>query len=242
MLAKGCCSNPRHGHREEYKNEMKKIIALVLLIFVLALSGCGNTSLNLPQARDLCLSEIYDLYNLNYWLDEDPIPHDEFSQEYDPYAKYASYDYETRYYRVFYTRYPIEIHKTCLRLAPGFSLENDVRVYKSEEKAREGFADMEAPRFAFSEENILGTTGTEWDIAQVGEESKAWYFAQKVLDKNNEVMVTQYEVEMYFRKGSVISSIGITVWGNDSTEVKSFLLDVAQLSENKISKSIDRGY
>lgn len=220
---------------------MKQIPPLglvILLISALVLSGCGETSLNLPDARDLCLSAYKDLYKLEYWPDETPVPHDEFSQEYEPYPEYAESDYETRYVRVFWGQDSCEIHRTDLKLASGDCIRNDVRVYGSVETAEKAFADMRVPRFGFSDVNIYGTPGTEWGIPSVGDESNAWRFAQRVLDEKREVMVTQHEVEICFRKGPVISSVKVVVWGNDNNEVESFLLCVARLSEEKISKSI----
>jgi len=212
---------------------MKKIPILglvILLVSALVLSGCGRPA-NLPDAKDLCLSVIrYDLDELTYWLDEEPIPHDEFSREYDAYPKYASSDYETRY--------PTDIRKTHLELAPGYSLENDVRVYRSVEKAEKAFLDMHPPRFGFGVFRETGITGTEWDIASVGDASKAWYYAEEVLDEKREMMMKQIEAEMYFRKGYVISSVRVKTWGGNLDETASFLLDVARVSEAKISKSI----
>ena len=234
---------PKETRRNSLYNSgvMRKIPLLGLVILIVSaavLSGCRGTSLNLPNAKDLCLSVWSDLYKLNYWLDEEPIPHDEFSQEYDPYPKYASSDYETRYRRVFVTWRPIEIRKTHLKLAPLDCLTNDVRVYRSVEKAKEGFADMSPPRFGFSDLRETGITGTEWDIASVGDESKAWYYAEEVLDEDREMMVKQIEAEMYFRKGYVISSVGVKTWGDNFEEAAAFLHDVARVSEAKISKSI----
>lgn len=217
---------------------MKKITILglvILLISILPFYGCSRTA-NLPNAKDLSLSAIH--YDLDYLLDEDPIPHDEFSQEYDPYPKYSSSDYNTCYRRVFYTRYPTDINKTHLELAPGYSLENEVRVYRSVKKAKLGFADMKPPRFGFSDLQENGITGTEWDISSVGDESKAWYHTEKVLDEEREIMMKQIEAEIYFRKGYVVSSISVTTWGGDLNETASFLIYVAQVSEAKISKSI----
>lgn len=219
---------------------MKKIPILclaILLVSALVFYGCGRPA-NLPNAKDLCLSVWSDLYKLNYWLDEEPIPHDEFSQEYAPYPEYASSDYETCYLRTFFTLSPIKIRKTYLELAPGYSLINDVRVYRSVEKAKAGFADMRAPRFGFSASNVLGMPGKEWDIDQVGDESKAWYYVEEVLDEDREMMVKQIEAEMYFRKGYVISSVEVKTWGGNFEETAAFLLDVARVSEAKISKCI----
>ena len=220
---------------------MKKIPLLglvILTVSTLLLSGCGRAS-NLPDAKDLCLSVWpSDFYELNYWLDEEPIPHDEFSHEYPPYPKYASSDYETCYCRVFIAPYPIEIRKTSLELTPGDCLINDVRVYRSVEKAKEGFADMSPPRFGFSDLRETGITGTEWDIIPVGDESKAWYYAEEVSDEDREMMVKQIEAEMYFRIGYVISSVKVKTWGGNFEETAAFLLDVARVSEAKISKCI----
>ena len=220
---------------------MKKIPLLglvILIVSALVLSGCRGAS-NLPAAKDLCLSVIrYDLDELTYWLDEEPIPHDEFSREYDPYPKYASSDYETRYCRVFFTRYPTDIRKTQLELAPGYSLENDVRVYRSVHNAEKAFLDMSPPRFGFGVFRETGITGTEWDIVSVGDVSKAWYHAEEVLDEKREMMMKQIEAEIYFRKGYVISSVRVKTWGGNLNETAAFLLDVARVSEAKISKSI----
>lgn len=218
-------------------NRVPLLWLVILFIFPTIWNGCGGVP-NLPHAKDLCLSEWKDLYKLNYWLDEEPIPHDEFSQEYDPNPEYESSDYETCYRRVFFTRYPIDIRKISLELAPGFSLGNEVRVYSSEKKATEGFADMRAPRFAFSDANVPGIPGKEWNIAQVGEESKAWYYAKEVVDDKRENIVRQIEAEMYFRKGHVVSSVEVITWGGSLEETAAFLLDVARLSEAKISTSI----
>lgn len=210
---------------------------VILLISALVLTGCGKIPTNIPHARDLCLSQSKDLYKLECWLFPEPIPHDEFSKEYDPYPKYASSAYETRYSRAFYSHYPIDIHNTHLELAPGFCLENDVRVYRSVEKAKEGFADMRIPKFAF-DSSILGIPGIEWEIAPMGDESKAWFYADEVLDDRREVMMKQIDAELYFRKGCVISSIEVKTWGGNFKETESFLLDVAQLSETKISEAL----
>ncbi|MBM3119018.1 MAG: hypothetical protein FJ006_05610 [Chloroflexi bacterium] len=221
---------------------IKKITILGLVILIvssLVLNGCGVASLNLPNAKDLCLSVWpSDFYKLNYLPDEEPIPHDEFSKEYDPYPKYPTSDYETCYRRVFWGQDVCEIHGLHIELAPGFCLENQVRVYRSVEKSKKAFADMGVPRFAFSDDNIIGTPGKEWNIAQVGDESKAWRFTSEVLDEREEQLVIQHETEICFRKGQVISSISVTTWGDDLKETAAFLLDVARLSEAKISKSI----
>jgi len=214
---------------------MKKISILglvILLVSALVFYGCGRPA-NLPNAKDLCLSELR--YELHRVLDEVPIPHDEFSREYDPYPKYASSDYETRYRRVFIAPYPSEIRKTNLELASGYSLENDVRVYRSVEKAKKGFADMRPPRFG---PGVLGIPGIEWNIRSVGNESKAWYYAARALDEDREIMRKQIEAEIYFRKGYVVSSVKVTIWGGPYSEessllkqTASFILDVARVSE-----------
>ena len=231
---------PEQTRRNSLNNSgvMKKIPLVGLVILLVSapvLGGCQGASLNLPDAKDLCLSAWYDLYKLDHFLHEDPIPHDEFSQEYPPYPKYASSDYETRYRRVFVTTHSIEIGKTHLELAPLDCLINDVRVYRSVEKAKEGFLGMDPPRFG---SGVFRITGIDWDIASVGDESKAWYYAKKVLDEEREIMMRQIEAEVYFRKGFVISSVRVKTWGGDLKETESFLLDVARLSEAKISKSI----
>jgi hypothetical protein len=167
-----------------------------------------------------------------------PIPHDEFSQEYEPYSKYPSSDYQSRYRRVFYTRYPIEIKGTSLDLAPGFTIENDVRVYASIKKAENGFLDFEAPRFKINVLDIIGIPGIEWNITSIGSESKAWYYAQEVLDDNRERWVKQIEAVIIFRQGSVVSEMRVTTWGGDLRETALFLLDLARISELKISEAL----
>ncbi|MFC2050012.1 hypothetical protein ACFLTN_02410 [Chloroflexota bacterium] len=221
---------------------MRKIPQLGLVILIvssLVLNGCWLESLNIPNAKDLCLSVWpSDFYELNYWPDEEPIPHDEFSKEYAPYPKYPNSDYETCYSRVFWMEDMCEIHGLHIELASGFCIGNQVRVYRSVEKSKKAFVNMGAPRFAFSEDNIVGTPGKEWNIAQVGDESKAWRFTSSVLDEKEERLITQHETEMCFRKEYVISSVSVTTWGDDLQETEAFLLDVALVSEAKISKSI----
>lgn len=220
---------------------MKRILLIAVILLAMLLSACGSPA-NLPNARDLCLSvHRYDLGNL---LDEDPIPDDEFSQEYPPYTEYASSDYETNYYRVFFTRHPIDIRNTHLEITSGYSLKNGVRVYRSVEKAKKGFTDMSAPRFGLVLV-IAGIAGIEWDIRSVGDESKAWYYVSRVLDEDKEIMRKQIEAVIYFRKGYVVSSVEVTTWGGPYSEesslleeTASFLLNVAEVSETKISESI----
>jgi hypothetical protein len=203
---------------------------IILLVSSILFYGCGK-NVNLPNAKDLSLSTWSDLYKLDHFLDEEPIPNDEFSQEYDPYPKYARSDYDSCYRRVFYTRYPTDIHKTSLELAPGYSLVNEVRVYKSVEKAKAGFADMGPPSFG---SGIIGIAGTSWDISLIGDESKAWYHTEQILDDNREIMRKQIEATIYFRKGYVISSISVTTWGGSLSETAAFLIDLARVSEAKI--------
>jgi hypothetical protein len=225
----------------ENKTKATRRIALLwlvaLIIAIVIISGCRAASPNLPNARDLCLTS-FDLYvELDYHPNKEPIADDEFSREYDPYPKIPSGDYETRYRIVFSGQDMYEINGLNLELTRTGSIANDVCVYRSVETAKAAFATWITPRFGFLHSD-LGIPGKEWDIAKVGDESKAWNFVDRVLDEEKEVMVTQYEVEMSFRKGFVISSVEATVWGRSSKDVESFIVSLAQLSEDKISKAI----
>jgi hypothetical protein len=214
---------------------------MVLIPLTISTIGCEKITTNLIVAKDLCISEYKDLYKLDYWLYENPIPHDEFSQEYEPYSERLISDYQSRYRRVFYTRSPVEIYNTSLELAPGFTIESDVRIFKTTEKAQKGFIDFDPPRFKINVVDIIGIPGIKWDIDSIGSESKAWYYMQEVLDDNREKLVQQVEAVVIFRIESVLSEIRVTTWGGDLKETELFLLNLAQVNEYKITEAIIQG-
>ena len=215
------------------------VVAIVALLVAssLALSGCKQTHPNVPDARDLCLStSSSDFANLSYRLTEFPVADDELSVPLAPNPLSTSGDFETGYSRIFYARDSIYVDGTEIELPRGFPLWNAVRVYESVQKAREAFDGMNPPRFVLS--TPTGRAGKEMDITDVGDESNSWYYARTVVDEVNMTSATEVDAQIRFRTGNAISDIGVATWYAKLDQTASFLLDLAQVSNEKIADNI----
>lgn len=210
---------------------------IILTLGGLLINGCSDTPSITIDAKQLTLSSSGDLNGLNYSLEEEPLPDAEYSRSYDARPEYPALDYVSRYHQVFVTRNSIKINKINLELAPFQSIVNDVRVYNSIEKAKEGFMGISPPQFG---PVLLGDTSVGWNIAIVGDESKAWYYTSEVVNDQEEKIEKQIQAEICFRKGSVISLIDIVTWGGSLSNTAAFLLDLARQSEAKISNNVSR--
>jgi len=215
------------------------VVAIVALLVAssLALSGCGQSHPNVPDARDLCLStSSSDFADLTYTLSGLPVADDDLSAALAPNPSTASGDFETGYSRVFYARDAILVDGTSIELPPGYPLWNTVRVYDTVQKAREAFDDMDPPRFVFS--TPTGRAGEELDTPSVGDESGAWYYVRQVVDEDNGTSTTEIDAQVRLRTGNTISDIGVAIWYASLDETTAFLLDVARVSNEKIADNI----
>jgi hypothetical protein len=215
------------------------VVAIVALLvaFSLALSGCGQSHPNIPDARELCLStSSSDFADLSYRLTEIPITDDDFSAELAPNRGLIAGDFETGYSRIFYARDSIYVDGTDIELPRGFPLWNAVRVYDSVQKAREAFDGMNPPRFVLN--TPTGRAGKEMELTDVGDESNSWFYARTVVDEVNMTSTTEVDAQIRFRTGNAISDIGVATWYANLDQTASFLLDLAQVSNQKIADNI----
>jgi|WetSurMetagenome_2_1015567.scaffolds.fasta_scaffold470367_1 hypothetical protein len=217
-------------------NHKWKIAGIIVLTLCgLLINGCSDTPSIIIDAKQLTLSSSGDLSGLNHSLAAEPLPDAEYSRSYDANPEYPSLNYISRYRQAFVADNPIKINKINLELAPFRCIVNDVRVFSSMEKAQAGFMGILPPQFG---PVLLGDTSVGWNIAKVGDESKAWYYTSEVINDQEDKTEKQIQAEVCFRKGSVISLIDIVTWGGSLSNTAAFLLDLARQSEAKISNNV----
>ena len=150
--------------------------------------------------------------------------------------RYPAADFETGYQRVFHVRDAIYVDNTAIVLPEGFPLWNTVKVYRAVRTAREAFDDMDPARFVFM--TPTGRAGTELRIPSVADVSAAWYYARLVVDEDGGTSTLEIDAQIRFRRGNVISDIGVATWYAGRDETAAFLIDLARVSAGRISDRI----